>query len=942
MFRYNATEVLGLIKENDKVYEANLLNTVDLENDSQSFKLPLPKVNQFEIEFRRLVFGEKQSSSLKNTVSINNQLIEFKKDESPTAKLAELLGPENYATFKNSFVQSSLKMLHELLKNYLIDHESNLGIPQYHLNIVTDSKPIQLQISLANIPLVGTPNSNWPYKHKDDHSFLPLYISDPVTLTYEVSGNSAKQLKFVELATASPIIQAFLQKKFEQGFELTLMQGASFDSLDKSKLKKPCLIKAEQGYKMWGYKGNEWQLTDVKIDNAELPFEWKPDHRVYLSPKSAVFPKLKITHTPIPNFKKYASVLGLREMPRDVVQQLIAKNLEKKEEKQAPKQKGKLQKIPDINHFPFQFFYGDIQQLSEAFPAQEPGLFYSRPMQPNWYAELSGTQLTLDVLRLIRVNGYEIDDKACVEYSSESQDTTRAINFTQELLGANFREVHQHYYQSMGTFPSSIFINCILPSLEKAGFSLEHKQVSHDNKDTKDHHVTIIKKGYLIQVQVVSQFTLKHDNKPDEQVTLSACYQLENFDNKKRGFVLTRFATDNPLINDIIQAHSNAPFWIYNRIAAAFKQIINPDNNKTNIKSFLGIPNYDFTNTHKGWRWAVTGINNVLKATFATIVIPFIAIKNTLKLVGEGIPAVVQVIGTSLYDLGKNYFRKPRKERSLLGTILAASSIGMGSVLAVAGTVSRYAARFVFSPKRMADESHKAGTQVGRWFGFSEEGANNIGRAFSAGSWVISTLAYTGLALLALPAAPAIGAYLAAKGTFTATISSWASNVGIALKSSLGAFSLLGPSTAQAGGIGIGITFAALVGKGLTALSDTVKVLTAIPKSPKNNKSKVDSTATTVKSSNNDNGSSPEDSPRSSENGNSAKVERDKNDSGEEISPPGTPDPLNKKIPFSKGPTLTQAGTTFGQKSKTPSPTISPIQELEANKDNIVTRQLTA
>jgi hypothetical protein len=98
------------------------------------------------------------------------------------------------------------------------------------------------------------------------------------------------------------------------GYDLSLMSITSFDKLDTNELdnklylikgdqgkyqldNKPYLIKDDQGKcKIWGYKKDRWQLTD--IDSLAIDFEWKQDQKtVFISPRDGIFNALEKGHT---------------------------------------------------------------------------------------------------------------------------------------------------------------------------------------------------------------------------------------------------------------------------------------------------------------------------------------------------------------------------------------------------------------------------------------------------------------------------------------------------------------------------------------------------------------------------------------------------------------------------------------------------------------------
>lgn len=80
------------------------------------------------------------------------------------------------------------------------------------------------------------------------------------------------------------------------GYNLSLMSINSFRELDRNSLgEKPYLIKDNQGkYRIWGYKGNRWQFTD--INNIEIDFEWEQDKTLFISPGDEIFNALKKGH----------------------------------------------------------------------------------------------------------------------------------------------------------------------------------------------------------------------------------------------------------------------------------------------------------------------------------------------------------------------------------------------------------------------------------------------------------------------------------------------------------------------------------------------------------------------------------------------------------------------------------------------------------------------
>lgn len=83
------------------------------------------------------------------------------------------------------------------------------------------------------------------------------------------------------------------------GYKLSLKSVSSFDELDTNTLgKKPYLIKDEETdeYKIWGYKNNTWQLTD--IDSSKIPLNWEEKQTVFVTTTDSIFKTLSKGHTP--------------------------------------------------------------------------------------------------------------------------------------------------------------------------------------------------------------------------------------------------------------------------------------------------------------------------------------------------------------------------------------------------------------------------------------------------------------------------------------------------------------------------------------------------------------------------------------------------------------------------------------------------------------------
>ncbi|CEG57847.1 serine hydrolase domain-containing protein [Legionella fallonii] len=165
---------------------------------------------------------------------------------------------------------------------------------EYYIKGMSGPAPIPLEIDLTNLT---TKLNNRSFR------------SDILAMTSKASHTPHLNAAGSLLTTAddfSKFMAAWLKnmnaptfrQAFEPGYYLSLMSITSFDKLEISKLdQKPYLIKDDQGkYKLWGYKENKWQLTD--IGNLEVKFEWKQDVTVFISPKDEIFNTLKNNHTP--------------------------------------------------------------------------------------------------------------------------------------------------------------------------------------------------------------------------------------------------------------------------------------------------------------------------------------------------------------------------------------------------------------------------------------------------------------------------------------------------------------------------------------------------------------------------------------------------------------------------------------------------------------------
>lgn len=88
------------------------------------------------------------------------------------------------------------------------------------------------------------------------------------------------------------------------GYYLSLSSVTSFDKLHTELLKKaPTLIKDNNNhYKMWGYKNDTWQLTDISSESLQLPNEWtftQDLQQVPVSCDSNLYRALQAAHDPI-------------------------------------------------------------------------------------------------------------------------------------------------------------------------------------------------------------------------------------------------------------------------------------------------------------------------------------------------------------------------------------------------------------------------------------------------------------------------------------------------------------------------------------------------------------------------------------------------------------------------------------------------------------------
>lgn len=89
---------------------------------------------------------------------------------------------------------------------------------------------------------------------------------------------------------------------YANSYNLFLKRVPTFNELNTKELgEKPYLIKDDAGnYKIWGYKENTWQLTDIELtdtDKLTIPSEWKPNQTLPVSTTDTIFNTLKQGHT---------------------------------------------------------------------------------------------------------------------------------------------------------------------------------------------------------------------------------------------------------------------------------------------------------------------------------------------------------------------------------------------------------------------------------------------------------------------------------------------------------------------------------------------------------------------------------------------------------------------------------------------------------------------
>lgn len=107
---------------------------------------------------------------------------------------------------------------------------------------------------------------------------------------------------------------------YANSYNLFLKRVSSFSELDTKELgEKPYLIKDDvSNYKIWGYKENTWQLTDIELTDLDITSkwghaqliissEWKPNQSLRVFTTDAIFNTLKQGHTaylPYANFTR--------------------------------------------------------------------------------------------------------------------------------------------------------------------------------------------------------------------------------------------------------------------------------------------------------------------------------------------------------------------------------------------------------------------------------------------------------------------------------------------------------------------------------------------------------------------------------------------------------------------------------------------------------------
>ena len=122
---------------------------------------------------------------------------------------------------------------------------------------------------------------------------------------------------------------------YSNGYNLSLKTVDSFDELDTTTLgENPYLIKVkgekEDEYKMWGYKENGWQLTDLEpknVDSLNIPPEkWEPNQTVFVSITDASFNTLKKGHTPYLPYADFTRAIQVFKPASSEIDNIIVVN----------------------------------------------------------------------------------------------------------------------------------------------------------------------------------------------------------------------------------------------------------------------------------------------------------------------------------------------------------------------------------------------------------------------------------------------------------------------------------------------------------------------------------------------------------------------------------------------------------------------------------------